>query len=196
MLRFEKEDMSKSKRWSPTVGLEPTTTRLRALRSTDWARRAANDKPILHILWQNYNRSKAFCQQSLDLHFHTLCDPILLEYGQWSQNGSTNPYRVLSFRWRSVTSLVILSAIPSNRLFLQTRQYYCTNPFSCPCHTFQSSCKPFRGCQQLPHWSSWVETRFLDIEIFHCRRWGPDHLAIHSTFQCSTCTSTLKSNAT
>ena len=27
-------------KWSPTVGLEPTTTRLRALRSTDWARRA------------------------------------------------------------------------------------------------------------------------------------------------------------
>ena len=28
------------KMWSPTVGLEPTTTRLRALRSTNWARRA------------------------------------------------------------------------------------------------------------------------------------------------------------
>ncbi len=30
----------KEKRKSPTVGLEPTTTRLKALRSTDWARSA------------------------------------------------------------------------------------------------------------------------------------------------------------
>ena len=30
----------RKKRKTPTVGLEPTTTRLRALRSTDWARRA------------------------------------------------------------------------------------------------------------------------------------------------------------
>ena len=35
---------------SPTVGLEPTTTRLRALRSTDWARRALLTSELDFIL--------------------------------------------------------------------------------------------------------------------------------------------------
>ena len=34
---------------TPTVGLEPTTTRLRALRSTDWARRAWERHGSLHL---------------------------------------------------------------------------------------------------------------------------------------------------
>ena len=38
--RFGEEKMETKKTYTPTVGLEPTTTRLRALRSTNWARRA------------------------------------------------------------------------------------------------------------------------------------------------------------
>jgi hypothetical protein len=34
--------IQKKPKKSPTVGLEPTTTRLRVLRSTDWARRASD----------------------------------------------------------------------------------------------------------------------------------------------------------
>ena len=35
---------------SPTVGLEPTTTRLRALRSTNWARRACCHVVLVHLI--------------------------------------------------------------------------------------------------------------------------------------------------
>ena len=39
LMVYRTQPGSKNKK-TPTVGLEPTTTRLRALRSTDWARRA------------------------------------------------------------------------------------------------------------------------------------------------------------
>ena len=39
---------------TPTVGLEPTTTRLRALRSTDWARRAFNRDILIYIKYMKF----------------------------------------------------------------------------------------------------------------------------------------------
>ena len=49
--RKEKKEKKGKKREkdTPTVGLEPTTTRLRALRSTDWARRASYQFIIQNI---------------------------------------------------------------------------------------------------------------------------------------------------
>ena len=40
-IKKKREERKKREKETPTVGLEPTTTRLRALRSTDWARRAS-----------------------------------------------------------------------------------------------------------------------------------------------------------
>ena len=40
---------------TPPVGLEPTTARLRAARSTDWARKATNDTILTTLFYQYYN---------------------------------------------------------------------------------------------------------------------------------------------
>ena len=40
---------------TPPVGLEPTTARLRAARSTDWARKATNETNLTTLFYQYYN---------------------------------------------------------------------------------------------------------------------------------------------
>ena len=40
---------------TPPVGLEPTTARLRAARSTDWARKATNETILTTLFYQYYN---------------------------------------------------------------------------------------------------------------------------------------------
>ena len=40
---------------TPPVGLEPTTARLRAARSTDWARKATDDTSITTLFYQYYD---------------------------------------------------------------------------------------------------------------------------------------------
>ena len=39
---------------TPPVGLEPTTARLRAARSTDWARKATDDTTNTTLFYQYY----------------------------------------------------------------------------------------------------------------------------------------------
>ena len=53
-------DFELAQRATPTVGLEPTTTRLRALRSTDWARRAPAATWKFEHLALNYSGFSCF----------------------------------------------------------------------------------------------------------------------------------------
>ena len=65
---------------TPPVGLEPTTARLRAARSTDWARKATNETNLTTLFYHYYNYINKHNNQS---NKQTYQDISIYTYKTW-----------------------------------------------------------------------------------------------------------------
>ena len=66
---------------TPPVGLEPTTARLRAARSTDWARKATNVTYLTYLFFQYYNNPiRLWTLYNIYTYPYTLTHIYLLPY--------------------------------------------------------------------------------------------------------------------
>ena len=168
----QNEKLCTKKDKSPTVGLEPTTTRLRALRSTNWARRASwssllpnNHCNDVSKVGYNYN-SDSGSKMGLSAKLIT-----------WVIGGAGRA-KLLSLK---LSNWIVRVAAPSHckwvRKWNSTRLSYTFHFITLSVFSFFPSPRVW--------WNAWVSLRFLFLSYTGFDYSAPKPNAVVSPIQCA-----------